>query len=381
MNSKKENMSRSAGTQGLTPDEKVPGTDRVLVAMSGGVDSSVAAWLLKQEGMEVLGITFQLLDEQETALPLPEGHNGFLPATKRALEVCRKLDIPLHCTNLEESFRKRVIEPFLAEYTAGRTPNPCVRCNVRIKWNSLLDLAEKFCCRYVATGHYARTMEIRGRRILRRGLDREKDQSYALYMLGQPALSRTLFPLGEMTKQEVRRLAEKASLPSWNLPESQDICFVPQGGVRAFLSSRLAAEPGPVLDLEGNRMGTHKGLPFYTVGQRKGLGIPFAKPIYVIEKKAGENSLVVGPREALCKKTFSVEKVNWVSMPPPSQGTRLEAEVELRYRTTPIPAEIHVLESRSAHIHLPYHEQAVAPGQSAVWYQGEVLLGGGIIQG
>ena len=365
----------------MDPNEAHPTQDRVLVAMSGGVDSSVAAWLLKKRGMEVLGVTFQLLGQQETGSPFPSGANTSVLAEKKAREVCRNLGIPHHILNREDHFQKRVIEPFLEEYASGRTPNPCVLCNARIKWECMLDLAERLRCRYVATGHYARTDEDQGRRILKRGKDRGKDQSYALYVLGQQALARTLFPLGELTKQEVRSLAEKACLPIGDVPESQDICFIPQGGVRTFLARHLAAEPGPVLDLEGNRVGAHQGLPFYTVGQRKGLGIPFGKPMYVIEKKPGDNSLIVGPREALCRKTFTVGKVNWVSMPPPPPGTSLKAEVEVRYRTTRLPAEIHVLDSQRVRILLPEHDQAIAPGQSAVWYQGVVLLGGGIIPG
>jgi len=367
--------------EGLVYDrtEGLPSSGRVLVALSGGVDSSVAAWLLKERGMEVAGVTFRMFPEQhgeksagcKPSLP---------PPVERVKRVGEILGIPVHVQDLKEAFDHMVIGPFCDAYASGRTPNPCVICNATVKWQGLLDLASEMDCGYVATGHYARIGEMQGRFTLLRGLYQEKDQSYALYRLSQEALKRTILPLGSEKKLEVRQTAKKALLPTWDVEESQDVCFIPQGGVKEFLGQRLQVQPGPVLDLEGTRVGTHSGLPFYTVGQRKGLGIPFGRPMYVIEKDPQGNSLVVGPREALQKTTFSVERVNWVSVEQPTPGSRLKVDVQVRYRCTPIPAEVHVLGSRIVHIGVEAHHQAVAPGQSAVWYQGDVLLGGGIIQ-
>jgi tRNA-specific 2-thiouridylase len=273
-----------------------------------------------------------------------------------------------------------VIDPFCKQYAAGRTPNPCVRCNAFVKWPSLLEAASAHDCSYVATGHYARIRKEGDRYRILRGEDRGKDQSYALYSLSQPSLGRTLFPLGSVTKEHVRNMAEEASLPTSGTRESQDICFIPEGDYRSFLGQRLSMNPGPIQDSEGHVLGRHDGLPFYTVGQRKGLGVATGRPLYVIEKDTANNILLVGPREALCKRTFGVGEVNWVSSPPPPADASLQAEVEVRYRTKPIPGEIHVRQDGTVRIDVPQHEQAIAPGQSAVWYQGDVLVGGGVIQ-
>ncbi len=341
---------------------------RILVAMSGGVDSSVAALLLKEQGLDVQGVTFQLV-------------RASVAAAERARQVCEGLEITHHIIDRTDNFERAVIDPFCADYAAGTTPNPCVRCNAFVKWPGLLEAASALDCWYVATGHYARIHTEGDRAQILRGTDRGKDQSYALYSLPQTALERTLFPLGSMTKESVRTVAEKASLPTSGTEESQDICFIPEGDYRSFLARRVSMRPGPIQDTEGQVLGTHQGLPFYTVGQRKGLGIPAGRPLYVTEKDTDENLLVVGPREALCKRAFLVAGVNWVSVPSPAAGTKLEAELEVRYRTRAIRAVLQVQTAETVHVDLPDHDQAIAPGQSAVWYRGDVLLGGGIIQG
>ncbi len=353
---------------------------RVLVAMSGGVDSSVAALMLKEQGHEVQGVTFRFSRAEEDD-PVTGSGCASADAAERAGQACRQLGIPHHVLDQVEAFGRRVVGPFCGEYEAGRTPNPCVRCNAYVKWPGLLEAASALDCSFVATGHYARNRRRGGRVQLLRGEDRAKDQSYALYGLAQSALDRTIFPLGSMTKEEVRRTAERASLPTSAVGESQDICFISDGDYRRFLAGRVSARPGPIQDMEGNVLGTHQGLPFYTVGQRKGLGIPAGIPLYVIEKDAAENLLLVGPREALCRRAFEAGGVNWVSVPCPVAGTRLDVELEVRYRTRTIHARLHVPGADTVRFDLPDHDQAVAPGQSAVWYDGDVLLGGGIIQG
>ncbi len=370
-----QKISAKDGQDGPT-EADAPRSGCVLVAMSGGLDSSVAALMLKESGLEVQGVTFRFVRPE--ARGDSEGFSDC--AVERARQVCSRLGIPHRLLDRTEPFERLVIDPFCAEYAAGRTPNPCVRCNAFLKWPTLLEAASALGCSHVATGHYARVRNQGGRFQILRGTDRLKDQSYALYALPQEALAKTLLPLGSMTKEAVRKVAERASLPVSGTRESQDICFIPQGDYRGFLSPRLPASPGPIQDTGGRALGTHRGLPFYTVGQRKGLGVAAGRPVYVIEKNTEKNLLVVGPREALSTRTFPVAGVNWVSVACPPAGTVLDADVEVRYRTQVVPAQIRVLSPDTACVELAGHDQAVAPGQSAVWYAGDVLLGGGIIQ-
>lgn len=360
----------------MKAEERNP--DRILVAMSGGVDSSTAAWLLAKQGLDVVGATLVFWPPEPERLG-QRFDSASVEALDRAKTVCERLGIPHVTIDAAERFMAEVVEVFCCEYGAGRTPNPCVICNPKVKWALLLEEAVKRGCAMVATGHYARLSEDSGRIQILRGADRRKDQSYALYRLDQKALARSLFPLGSLSKREVRRLAAEAALGVASVPESQDLCFLPKRGYADFLRERLHMSPGPIEDLEGRTIGTHRGLGLYTVGQRKGLGIPFGKPLYVVAKDAARNRLVVGPKEALCRTRVLVEEVNWVSVEPPVSGACLSVDVELRYRARPLRAEIFVRDPRCVEIRLPPHGQAVAPGQSAVWYEGEVLLGGGVL--
>ncbi|HEY3398161.1 MAG TPA: tRNA 2-thiouridine(34) synthase MnmA [Armatimonadota bacterium] len=350
---------------------------RVLVAMSGGVDSSVAAALLREQGYEVLGVTLRLLDMPEASGE--ESGCCSLDAVRRAQAVCRQLGIPHYTFNFVSIFEREVIAPFVADYASGRTPNPCLRCNMEVKWGELLRRARGAGCEFLATGHYARRRDEAGRRQLLRGADPTKDQSYALYGLSQPALAATLLPLGELTKSEVRARAAELSLPTADTAESQDICFIPAGDYRDFLRERLPFRPGPVVDETGAVLGEHQGLPGYTLGQRKGLGIGGGEPLFVVAKDLPGNRLVVGRRAGAAQREVHVEQVNWLSQEPPPPGEALPAEVELRYRGVPVPAQMTALPGDRALLHLAPHEQAVVPGQAAVWYRGDLLLGGGLI--
>ena len=345
--------------------------------MSGGVDSSVAAAVLLGAGYEVVGATMKLLDLPDESY----GDRGCcsLDAVRRAQAVCRRLGIPHYTLNFVADFAREVVAPFVAEYAAGRTPNPCLRCNMVVKWGELLRRARGAGCECLATGHYAR-VEHADRWLLRRGRDAAKDQSYALYGLSQESLAATLLPLGELTKPEVRRLAARLGLPTADTAESQDICFIPAGDYREFLRERIPFRPGPVVDEQGRVLGEHEGLAAYTVGQRKGIRLGGGgEPLFVLAKDCAENRLIVGPRERLARRELEVAEVNWLSRPAPEIEETIQAQVELRYRGTPIPAEITAEPGNRARLQLAAHDQAVTPGQAAVWYEGDLLLGGGTI--
>ncbi len=334
--------------------------------MSGGIDSSVAAALLVGEGWDVAGMTMDLGIDQRHAV-------------RRAAAVCRRLAIEHYIADMAEYFREQVIDYFCAEYAAGRTPNPCVRCNQLVKWGALLDTALALGYDYLATGHYVRKDWREGRYRLWRGRDRSKDQSYVLYGLSQRQLARAIFPLGNATKQHAHGLARRLGVNPGAIVESQDICFI-KGRYQEFIRGRVPFGPGPIRMESGEEVGQHEGLPLYTVGQRRGLGIS-GKLLFVIGKDLAENALIVGPREALARKKCILDQVNWVSQPPPRIGQRVRVEVELRYRGRPIAASVAMTSGDTARPRLARHDQAVTPGQSAVFYRGDLLLGGGIIAG
>jgi len=338
----------------------------VMVAMSGGIDSAVAAARLVWQGWPVVGVTMDLGLDQRAAL-------------RRATAVCRRLGIEHYVVDLSQQFREQVIDYFCAEYAAGCTPNPCVRCNQFIKWDALLEVATLAGCHYLATGHYVRKTWREGRYRLLRAADRNRDQSYVLYQLSQRQISHALFPLGNSTSDEVHRLARMVGLDRGSVPASQDICFI-SGDYRDFLRERIEFTPGPIRTADGEEMGRHNGLPNYTIGQRRGLGLG-GELLYVIGKNVAENVLNVGPQSALARRECNLEQVNWVSLAPPWIGAEVAVVVELRYRAEPIPATVCPTGPTTAHLTLSAHDQAVAPGQSAVFYRGDLLLGGGVIVG
>ncbi|MGE5618191.1 MAG: tRNA 2-thiouridine(34) synthase MnmA [Sphingomonadaceae bacterium] len=354
----------------------------VVVAMSGGVDSSVAAALLNQQGYDVVGVTLNVWPEK-SLVEADTRHNACcsLDSVEDARRVADLLGIPHYTLNFRDVFDRTVIEDFAREYLRGRTPNPCVRCNRFVKFDALLAKSRALGAEYLATGHYARVARSdEGRYVLRRAVDASKDQSYALYSLTQEQLAHTLFPLGEMEKTETRRIAARLGLITARKPDSQEICFVPDNDYARFLRQRIpsAARPGPILDQRGEVLGTHPGIAFFTVGQRKGLGLASSTPLYVLEIIPERNAVVVGERDALYSAGLIAGDVNWVSMEEPSGPVRVDARI--RYRAPEVPAMARVQGDGSLLVEFDEPQRAVSPGQAVVLYQGDRVVAGGTIE-
>lgn len=345
---------------------------RILVAMSGGVDSSVAALLLKREGHEVLGATLNLWSYAGRLEP----YNNCCSLEVAA--VAKQLGIEHHFLDYGELFRREVVERTVQEYLQGQTPNPCIWCNASVRFPTLLAEAEKLGCAYLATGHYARIGEEDGTFYLLRGRDREKDQSYFLYRLTQRELARLIFPVGAYPKEEVFELAKEAGLMV-KPKESQDLCFVPDNDYRRFLleSSRDGIRPGEIVDATGRVLGRHGGLPFYTIGQRRGLGLSSPERLYVLALEPERNRVIVGPEEGLYSCGLIASEVNWLAGPPAGE---LEVEVKVRYRTPGAAAKVEPLSGDRLKVIFAEPQRAITPGQAAVFYRGERVLGGGVIE-
>jgi len=347
---------------------------RILAAMSGGVDSSVAAALARERGDEVVGVTMKLLSRAETGF----GCCGSPADVDDARRVCEKIGIPHYVVDMAELFESKVIRPFVESYLAGRTPNPCVECNRSVKFGHLLGLAEAWGCARVATGHYARVQDGR----LLKSLDARKDQTYFLYALTERELARVEFPVGGLAKDAVRAKARALGLKTADKPESMETCFVPARDVRGFVASRpeargaAALTAGEIRDVSGKRLGEHAGVASYTVGQRKGLGIATGEPQYVVRLEAEENVVVVGAAGADFSAGFSAAAVSWTRGVP--TGPR-RAEVRIRHRHAPAPARLEPRPDGSVAVLFDAPQRAVAPGQAAVFYDGEEVLGGGTI--
>jgi len=351
---------------------------RVVVAMSGGVDSSVAAALLKQQGYEVIGMMLRLWSE-----PGKENSNRCCTpdSMAQARRVAARLDIPFYVVDAKEVFRQTVVQYFLDGYSRGETPNPCLICNRQIRWTFLLEHALALGAEFMATGHYARRKEEDGRVKLLRAVDPTKDQSYVLHVLRQEQLRRALFPVGDYPKTEIRRMAAAWGLPTASRRDSQDLCFLAGEDYRNFLQ-RHAAEtlrPGPIVRRDGRVIGQHQGLPNYTIGQRKGLGIASPLPLYVLGKNAAENMLIVGTADELGQEELMAREVNWLSGEAPEQPFR--AEVKIRYTARPAWAEVTPLDNGSrVRVRFDAPLRDVTAGQAAVFYVGEEVIGGGMIE-
>ena len=346
---------------------------RIAVAMSGGVDSSVAAALLLEEGHDVFGITMKHYDNKIAGFDPETGIEGSI---KDAEQVASRLGIEHYIINLQKDFEKIVEKNFVEEYRAGRTPNPCTLCNPTIKWGKLLDSAMELGADKIATGHFVRLLEKDGLYEIHKGSDLTKDQSYMLWALDQQQLARTLFPVSLLSKQEVRKIAAKLQLPVHDKEESQEICFI-KGHYETYLKEKMQLEPGDITLPDGTLIGRHRGLPLYTIGQRKGLNTPWSAPLYVLKLDIKNNILIVtDDQQDLMQNRFLVEDLSWISGNFPQLET---ASVQIRYNSSAVPIKTFTKKENKLEITLVRPSRAITPGQSAVFYENSKLLGGGII--
>ena len=354
---------------------------KVVVGMSGGVDSSVAAWLLKEQGYDVIGVTMQIWQDEDTEVQEAEGGCCGLSAVDDARRVAMDLGIPYYVMNFKEEFRKNVMDYFAGEYVEGRTPNPCIACNRHVKWESLLRRSMAIGADYIATGHYAQIDRLPGGRYsLKTSVTAAKDQTYALYNLTQEQLSHTLMPVGSYHKEEIRDMAERLGLPVAHKPDSQEICFIPDHDYASFIEEYTGRElpPGNFVDLDGRVLGRHRGITHYTVGQRKGLNLSMGRPVFVVEIRPETNEVVIGDNEDVFTNVLRCDKLNWMAVDG-LHGKPMDVIAKIRYSHRGSPCTIR--EIGNDMVECRFHEpvRAVTPGQAVVFYDGDYVAGGGTI--
>ena len=354
---------------------------KVVVGMSGGVDSSVAAWLLKEQGYDVIGVTMQIWQDEDTEVQEAEGGCCGLSAVDDARRVAMDLGIPYYVMNFKEEFRKNVMDYFAGEYVEGRTPNPCIACNRHVKWESLLRRSMAIGADYIATGHYAQIDRLPGGRYsLKTSVTAAKDQTYALYNLTQEQLSHTLMPVGSYHKEEIRDMAERLGLPVAHKPDSQEICFIPDHDYASFIEEYTGRElpPGNFVDLDGNVLGRHRGITHYTVGQRKGLNLSMGRPVFVVEIRPETNEVVIGDNQDVFTNVLRCDKLNWMAVDG-LHGKSMDVLAKIRYSHKGSPCTIR--EIGNDMVECRFHEpvRAVTPGQAVVFYDGDYVAGGGTI--
>ena len=345
--------------------------------MSGGVDSSVACLLLQDQGYEVIGVTMKLYDFDTSNLPANYQGCCTVDDVEDARKVCGILGIPHYVFNVQKEFQEHVIDYFCNEYQKARTPHPCIACNDKIKFNFLRHRALLLGADYVATGHYARIEEDNGQYLLKKGIDESKDQSYVLFGMGQSELSTTLMPCGSYDKSSIRRFALERKFPNAEKADSQDICFIPFGDYKEFLKTKNEARPGEIVDLEGTVLATHKGIEFFTIGQRRGLGIASEDPLYVVDINIEQRRVIVGPDSALFRDSLVASGVNFTS--DVFKNFPQDVTVKIRYKSEESPAKILSMQTNEAIIQFDVAQRAITPGQAVVFYKDDVLVGGGVI--